>query len=378
MGEPFKNQISCELITQIGSVLQSIWGEFDREGFVYLASENLENQELKQRCFSIVEALEVYLPDDYLKAANILEKALHPETDEGGFKGKTVTHEGLQGWAIMAVQEYVGKRGLNHLGVSLNLLKEMTKRLTAEFGIRYFLQEYQLETLKTMQVWVMDPNEHIRRLVSEGTRPRLPWGMQLKRFVNDPSPLIPLLEVLKDDPSEYVRRSVANNLNDISKDHPEIVCMVAEAWMRDASQNRKRLIRHALRTLIKKGHTRALAILGFEEAKLKKTILQIETKVLELGDALEFTVELQSAIKQLQPILMDYALHYRKANGTLSPKVFKWKQFHLAAGKPVVLRKRQKIVDVTVRKHYPGIHEVELLVNGSSVAKAAFELVMPS
>lgn len=374
MAEPFKNQINHELITQMGRILHGTWNQFDVDGFIALASQDLDTFELKERCFRIVEALEIYLPKDYVKAAGVLERSLHPEVEQTGFKNTELDSSGIQGWAIMAVQEYVGRNGLEHLGISLHLLKNMTKRLTSEFGIRYFIEAYQLETLKTMQVWARDPSEHVRRLVSEGTRPRLPWGMQLKRFISDPSPIIPLLEVLKDDPSEYVRRSVANNLNDIAKDHPNVVCMVAKSWMVDADMNRVRLIKHALRTLVKQGNGEALAILGYGPAKLSEVKFSIERKLLVLGDYLNFTASLHSSSKESQSMLVDYAVHYQKANGSMKPKVFKWKQFVVEPGQTITIRKKHLMQSVSVRKLYEGDHRIELLVNGKSFGTCDFVL----
>ena len=371
MGEPFKNQINPDLIRSIGNVLKEQWSEFDIEGFVATATADLENLELKERSLAIVAALEAYLPAEYSRAAAIINEALDAEERRRDNEEKRPV---LRGWAVIAMQEYVGRHGLDHLDLSLGLLRKMTIGSSSEFGIRYFLDTYQLETLKTMQLWVKDPNEHVRRLVSEGTRPRLPWGMQLKTFIKDPSPIIPLLEVLKDDPSEYVRRSVSNNLNDISKDHPGIVCKIAKSWMQGASEQRKRLIRHALRTLIKKGHSDALALVGVSPVQLKTVSLKADATV-KLGESLKFTVEMVLKGDEPANLLIDYIIHHRKANGTLSPKVFKWKQLEVKPGQKLKFSRSHSFREVTVRKYYPGAHEVELLVNGAKVAKAGFDLI---
>jgi 3-methyladenine DNA glycosylase AlkC len=162
----------------------------------------------------------------------------------------------------MPLTHYVGRNGLKHFDLSMMLLKEMTKRSSSEFDIRYFLLDSPLRAISILQEWTQDPNQHVRRLVSEGTRPRLPWAMRLPVFIEDPSPLIPLLDALKDDEEEYVRRSVSNNLNDIAKDHPDVVAGIARQWLKGASKNRQRLVRHACRTLIKQGHKETLAALG--------------------------------------------------------------------------------------------------------------------
>ncbi len=368
MAEPFKNLIHPQLIQNIADHFAAHAGNrFDKERFVEIAGDQLETRELKDRCMQIVKAMEHTFPDDFEEAAAILECSLHPEMQRNGFKDVEVNENGIQGWAIMAVQEYVGRNGLRHVDRSLELLKDMTKRLTAEFGIRYFLDTFPLETLRKMQIWVKDPNEHVRRLVSEGTRTRLPWGMQLKRFIADPSPVIPLLESLKDDPSEYVRRSVANNLNDLSKDHPEMVCKIASHWWVGADENRRRLIRHALRTLVKKGQPEALAVLGYAEAQVEVIQFEVAPLRIRVGDTVTIDLKLKSTSETAQNLVLDYAVHFQKANGKQSPKVFKWTTNRLEAGSTGTFQKRHFFVPVTTRKYYPGYQSIEILVNGESM-----------
>lgn len=374
MAEPFKNFINHELIERIGQAIQNVWDAFDAAQFVKVACTDLDAKELKERCFAVVEGLEQTLPNSFPEAADIMMRSLHPDVPEDEtFSGMT-DGDGIRGWPIMAFQEYVGKHGLEHPMESLNLLREMTKRLTSEFGIRYFIEAHPTLTLRQLQAWVKDPSVHVRRLVSEGTRPRLPWGMQLKQFIKDPSPTIPLLDCLKDDTSEYVRRSVANHLNDIAKDHPDIVCKVAETWWIDASKDRKRLIKHALRTLIKKGNPRALAILGYGEAKISVTPIQLSKEIVSVGDTLEFSVELSSESSEEQELLVDYAVHFKKANGSLSPKVFKWTQLTLGPREVRTLAKKQSFKVVSTRVLYPGEHQIEILINGASQRTVSFEL----
>ncbi len=374
MAEPFKNQINQTLIEEVASCFDQNAADFDRNQFVEIASDQLEYRELKDRCMQIVAAMEGTFPTDFPKAADIIEASLHPEETRDGFKDSKVTANGIQGWAIMAVQEYVGRNGLEHVELSLKLLKLMTKRLTSEFGIRYFLDAFPLETLREMQVWVKDPSEHVRRLVSEGTRTRLPWGMRLNRFIADPSPVIPLLECLKDDPSEYVRRSVANNLNDLAKDHPDMVCKMASHWWVGADINRQRLIRHALRTLIKKGKPEALAVIGYGAVEIAVTEMTLSPTEVNVGGKLEMQLTLKSKVAHPQSLLIDYAVHFVKANGKRSAKVFKWTTKELQGKGSMTLVKRHSFVPVTTRKYYPGTHMIEIMVNGSSVKKREFVL----
>jgi len=221
-----------------------------------------------------------------------------------------------------------------------------------------------------------DPNVHVRRLISEGTRPRLPWGMRLPAFVHNPAPVIALLEALKDDTSEYVRRSVANNLNDIAKDHPDLVAEIAHDWMARASDERKKLIRHALRTLIKQGHPEALKALGYGPPQVALDHLKIETAKVAFGTPLTFHMSLSATGDQEQKLVIDYVIHHQKANGTTSPKMFKWKNINLKPPEALKATRNHPIRKITTRTYYPGPHHLEIFINGISYAYQTFELTM--
>jgi 3-methyladenine DNA glycosylase AlkC len=272
----------------------------------------------------------------------------------------------------------VARAGLQEPEIALPLLRDMTTHFSSEFGIRPFIEAHPILVLKTFQFWARDPSEHVRRLVSEGSRTRLPWGMQLRRLKSDPSPMLPILELLKDDPSEYVRRSVANHLNDWSKDHPELTCTIAERWSVDANTQRKRLIAHALRTLVKAGNPRALAILGCSKPALRVSAFSVQPQALVVGESLTLTASIQSDAMEEQTLIIDYIIHHRKANGLLSPKVFKGKKTTLAAQSSMEWKKQHPMRPVTTRTYYPGAHEVELIINGQSFGKCTFELSFPS
>jgi len=367
MPEPFKNLLSKSVISGMGDHLAKAWPAFDRSGFVKMAAKNLDTLELKQRSTQITETLGVFLPDDYERAVAIMLASLAPEQGEGA---------GIADWAVMPMADYVGLNGIGHFDLSMTLFKEMTKRSSSEFGIRYFLSEEPERTLSVLQTWTQDPNHHVRRLVSEGTRPRLPWGMRLQKFVEDPAPVLSLLQVLKDDKEEYVRRSVANNLNDIAKDHADVVAKIAGRWMKGASKDRKRLVRHACRTLIKQGHKGTLKALGYDDPALEVEKLHILTPKVQFGDALTFEFALTSTSKKSQPLIIDYAIHHRKANGSTSAKVFKWKNVTLEPLATLAAKKNHPIKKISTRVYYPGQHRVEILVNGVSCGGEEFELVM--
>jgi len=282
--------------------------------------------------------------------------------------------DGICGWGVMPLSMVVGQHDLKHFDSSLALLREMTTRSSSEFAVRYFLLDDQPRALAIMGSWADDPNQHVRRLVSEGTRPRLPWAMQLPQLIEDPSPMLPILESLRDDPEEYVRRSVANHLNDIAKDHPDLVGRLAGEWMQDADKHRERLVRHACRTLIKQGHPGALAAFGLGPPELELESLDIANSVVSFGTKLEFSAELRSTSNEPQPLIVDYLIHFLKANGSTSAKVFKWTKFTLAPGESRLLERSHPIRPITTRRYYSGVQRLSLRINGRDFGDAEFQL----
>ncbi len=375
MAEPFKNWLNANVVSGIAAHFHKHWRDFNSPEFIQAACQGLDALELKARSQQITRAMIVYLPDDFEQAAAILSASLGTPLGEDLSAG-TIDENGIAGWAVMPLSYYVALQGQAHFDVSMQLLKQMTKRATAEFDIRFFLLESSEQTLAVLKRWTQHENQHVRRLVSEGSRPRLPWGVRLPRYMADPTPVVELLELLKDDGSEYVRRSVANNLNDISKDHPELVAEIAERWMQGADKNRQRLIRHACRSLIKAGHKKTLAIFGFHEPSLGAVHLELSNAELRLGDNLEFDLLLFSSAEHDQPLMIDYIVHHRKANGKTSPKVFKWRSVSLAAKGKLQSTKHHSIKKITTRRYYSGEYELEVVVNGVSVGKRKFQLLV--
>ena len=283
MTEPFKNLLNKDVIQDMATHFHKQWPKFDRKGFVSAATKNLNSLELKARTEQITETMVEYLPTDFKKASKIILTSLGSPSDDT-ISTDTKDATGITGWAVMSLTHYVGLHGHDHFDLSMTLFKEITKRMSSEFGIRFFILKFPKKTLSVLKTWTTDDNRHVRRLVSEGIRPRLPWAMSLPIFIKDPAPVIKLLERLKDDKEEYVRRSVANNLNDIAKDHPDLVAEIAARWIQGASQERKKLIRHACRTLIKSGHKKTLRVLGFKPPKIKPTSIDILTPKVVFGD----------------------------------------------------------------------------------------------
>jgi 3-methyladenine DNA glycosylase AlkC len=297
---------------------------------------------------------------------------LHP--DEHDHTASDSDADGICGWAVLPLTMVVGDHWLDDFDAALEVLRQMTMRFTSEGAVRSFLLADQTRALGVMAGWIEDPNEHVRRLVSEGTRPRLPWAMRLPGLVSDPAPLIPLLTALRDDEEEYVRRSVANSLNDIAKDHPDLVAQIAAEWLHDADKNRERLVRHACRTLIKQGHPGALAAFGYEEPQVELVHLGVTSESVTYGESVEFTAELRSRSDRQQALVLDYVIHFVKANGRTAPKVFKWTKLTLDSGATRSLRRTHPIRPITTRRYYDGDHAVSLRINGRDLGMAGFVL----
>ncbi|RYD37229.1 MAG: DNA alkylation repair protein [Verrucomicrobiaceae bacterium] len=336
---------------------------FDSRRFMRMALEGLEGLSLMQRLRRMTECLHATLPADYRQAIAILRRVA-PRM--GG------------GFATLVLPDFVGLHGLDDFTVSMEALRFFTSFGSSEFAVREFLRRDPDRTLKVMTQWSLDADEHVRRLASEGCRPRLPWSFHLPVLAADPSLAAPILENLRADPSLYVRKSVANHLNDITKAHPDWVMDRLSAWPMD-HKHTAWIAKRALRTLIKKGDARALTLTGATgapQATLRS--LRAEPKQLRLGDRLTLTFELQSTSPAPQRLVVDYAIHYPKKSGAVSAKVFKLKEVALAAGETVSLSRSQVIRDFTTRKHQAGRHEVDILVNGVVLGRGFFDLAVPS
>ncbi len=372
--EPFKNVFHRRGISLVAEILSRHVVHFRESDFVQQASHQLENLELKQRSQQIYQALCDHLPQDFLQASEAIKRSLHPCCEGAPVRAET-DELGIQGWLIMPFAEYAGLRGGDHLPEALELLRELTMRFSSEFGIRHLIKKDPLQVLSVIHSWTEDPNEHVRRLASEGTRPRLPWGLQLQAFINDPTLTLPILQKLRDDPSEYVRRSVANHLNDFAKDHPDFVMDLAHQWNPGASPARKKLLRHALRNLLKQGHAKALSLYEMSKPELCDVRMSLAERRIVFPGNLRLTISFSSLAKVEQILRLDLVIHYQKANGTLSPKVFLWKQIHLAAGESYVAEKNLVFRPISTRVYRAGRHRVECKANGVIIAGEDFEIL---
>lgn len=271
------------------------------------------------------------------------------------------------------LSDFVARYGRADRDFSLNALRHFTCFGSAEFAVRPFIQDDLTGTLRVMADWTEDENEKVRRLASEGCRPRLPWGQKLTALVKDPTPLSPILDALRADPALFVRKSVANNLNDIAKDHPEWVLRRLCAWDRSIPETAW-IAKHAARTLIKQGSPAALKLFGFGGKPMAAAAFTVSPSEIILGNTITLTLNLRSTSVKPQQLAIDYILHYARASDRTSAKVFKWTELNLPARGDLTIQKRQTIRDFSTRKHHQGIHKVEVQINGIRMAESSFHL----
>lgn len=365
MAEPFKNELGEKRIQVIAQHFSKHSKRFDKEQFLSLALNELEDLSLMQRNQQIVAALGETLNKDFVQAKKHILKTLAPEDQQ-------IDEKGLHSWLSIPLAEYVGQFGQDHFSEAMDAMSKITPFFSCEWAIRHFLLNQQSTTLEQLHEWCDHPHEHVRRLVTEGSRPRLPWGFQLPEFIQNPKHTFPLLEKLKNDESDYVRLSVSNHLNDISKDHPDWLQQKLESWIDLEDTNRMKLIRHACRTLIKQGHAATLKMLGYNSFKTKDVELNLHTPKLKYGNSLQF--DLQFSGPKNKPVIVDFIIHFQKAGGSLAPKVFKWKTTQLNKQGQFNFKKSHAIKPITTRKYYNGPHKLEIQVNGNSLITKDFEL----
>ena len=371
MAETFqiRDVFNPKAVSDMGGRIKKVHSAFDLKGFEHFINPKLPELTYSERLQLIKDGLVKYLPADFPSAAKIIVDSLYPAYN-------TDVLEGTNDRFIVATKAaFIAEKGLDHFDISMNALYEITKRLTSEWGVRPFFIKYPAKTLTIFKKWAKDKDPHVRRLVSEGSRPYLPWGKKLPQFEKDPKQTIALLEFLKNDPSEYVRRSVANHLNDHAKKHGDLVVETLKRWQSEGTNKDKdRMIKHALRTLLKKGHAGALAILGYKKgAKVVVKNFMADKKV-KVGEYLNFSFDIKSTGKTKQPLMIDYVIYYQKANGELAPKVFKMTTKTLAGGAELPFKKRQSFKVISTRKFHLGAHKLAVQVNGEELAEMGFEL----
>lgn len=371
MAAPLKQFFSDELVSRIGASIERVHPTFPTRAFVAQACRGLDRKELVDRAQHIATALHAGLPKRYEEAVEVLIRSLGPvhATDE-------LLGVGMAPFFYMPHTRFVATWGLDDFETSMRAQHALTQRFTCEFSIRPFLERHREATLAKLRGWTRDESPHVRRLVSEGTRPFLPWGSRVKWLESEPEVLLPLLERLKDDRSPMVRRSVANHLNDHARRHADWVCDVAERWLDGASRERVELVEHGLRGCVKAGSPRALALLGFGgKPKVEVRDVRFSPPRVAIGGMtrVEFTVT--SKARQPQSLALDLTVHFVKAAGTTSPKVFKVARVELGAGESRAWSKAISLAEHTTRTPYPGRHGVDLVVNGARHPLGAFAVI---
>ena len=331
----------------------------DADAFLSQARDGLEPLSLMQRMRHMADCLHGVLPAGDTEALDVL-RAMGPRMTPA--------------FATLALCDYIARYRLHAFDASMQTLRDLTALGTAEYGVRPFLRADPDRALAHMMRWAGDPDPHVRRLASEGSRPRLPWSFHLETLATDPDRVGPLLDALKQDDSLYVRKSVANHLNDITKRHPEWVLARLARWPLDDARCAW-IARHALRTLIKRGDARALALIGVaRDAAVRLVAFDVAPATLRLGERVNVTATLESTGTHAQKLEVDYAIEYVKRDGTRRLKVFKLRAFTLAPGARVMLARTQVVRDFTTRRHYAGRHPVHLIVNGTTLCQAFFDL----
>ena len=345
-------------IKAFAKTIKKHYSRFDDKKFhAMVTDESFKKLELMQMARQATESLSQLLPNSYKQAAKILVKAAAE----------------AKGFEAFCLPTYVELYGLEDWDSSLPAMATITKYASCEFAIRPFIKQDSIRAMAFLLDLASDEHENVRRFASEGCRPRLPWAMALPEFKEDPNPILPILEKLKDDSSEFVKKSVANNLNDISKDHPDLVLDICERWQ-GKSKNTDWIIKRACRTMLKAGNKRAMLLFGFGNPKaLHIEKLELSNKSLEIGEKVQFSFVLKAATKKKCKVRLEYIVTFVKAGGKTSKKVFQLIEKTYAPGSHE-LKRSHSFADMSTRKHYPGKHRISIVVNGVEKAEAEFTL----
>ncbi|MBB5441220.1 3-methyladenine DNA glycosylase AlkC [Pedobacter sp. AK017] len=359
--EPLKEMFNLPFYQHFAAIFTDADRNFNTDAFLKDVTENLDKLELNGRLRNTSVTLKKYLSANFNTAIDTLYSAA-PKL--------------RRGYTALVLPDFVARYGKEHFDLSIQALKDFTSLGSSEFAIREFLKTDFDKTLKIMQHWAEDKNEHVRRLASEGSRPRLPWSFKMERIIKDPSLTTDILEKLKADEVPYVRKSVANHLNDISKDNPGYMLQLVKTW--DGTNAHTRwIIKHASRTLIKKGDQDSLSVFNFEkDVQLHIDNFNISSHHVQLGEGLQIGFAVKSLKDTSQKLVIDYAVHYVKASGEKSKKVFKLKELTLLPGQITQISKRQLFKDMTTRKHYAGTHAIDIIINGKVFGSIEFDLIV--
>lgn len=361
-----KDIYSADFYDRFADVLQRILPAFNKQQFVKkMLGNGFGNMEFKQRMKHTTAVFHEFLPDDFSKAAKLIEKIIIQLQKDEANENRLV---------FVFFPDYIETYGLHDFENAVRSIEFITQFVSCEFAVRPFILKYGSRMMDQMVTWSLHENYKVRRLASEGSRSRLPWGMALPEFKKSPLPLLPLLENLKNDPSDWVRKSVANNLNDIAKDNPEVVLKIAAKW-KGISKETDAIIKHGSRTLLKQGHSTILKHYGLDNTGIIVSNFKITTPTVKIGEPVEFHFSVRNSTKKNKVIRLEYGVYYNKANGQLSKKVFKISERSFAPDETSLIKRKQSFKLITTRKFYLGNHQLSLIVNGQEKGRKKFELV---
>ncbi|MBV1907098.1 MAG: DNA alkylation repair protein [Pseudomonadales bacterium] len=362
MPEALKHCYNEKFINELSTAFELEYQNFNRENFsTNVFSQGWEQLELKARMRRITISLNDCLPNNYSQCLDILVAA-----------SNTLNVSDKQGFEMMLFPDFVEYYGSEHIDLSITALEHLTQLASAEFAVRPFILSHPQKMMAQMYTWSKSKNVKLRRLASEGCRPRLPWAMALPEYKKNPKPIIRILEELKNDESLYVRRSVANNLNDISKDHPDLVISLVTPW-KGKSQNTDWLIKHACRGLLKNAHPPALRLFGFGKVEhLSISNFRLPDSV-NMGEHLSFSFQIESSQPTIGKLRVEYAIDFLKANGQTRRKIFKISESSYQQSSKQV-NKRHSFKAISTRKHYSGKHSLAILLNGVETVQQEFAL----
>jgi 3-methyladenine DNA glycosylase AlkC len=371
VAEPLKHFFSRSLVADLARALAAADAAFPARTFVRRACAGLEDLELMDRGRHIARVLADHLPDDYPRAIDLLLRSLGPEHASDELLGA-----GMAPFFYLPHTLFVAQHGLDHFDLSMRAQVELTKRFSAEVSVRPYIARDPERAWRFFGRWAKDANPHVRRLVSEGTRLRLPWAPRVAWLDEHPERVLELLERLKDDRASLVRRSVANNLNDLGKVHPDLLARTARAWLNGASAERRALIEHALRSAVKRAEPAALGILGYgRNAAVAIDAASFSPARVAIGGQVTIRFTVRSTSARRQDLLIDLAVHFVKASAKPAAKVFKLRRVDLAPGAEITLQKKISLAVHTTRVPRPGRHAVEVLINGVAFPVGAFRVV---
>ena len=364
MSSLLKDLYSPAFVDRFASIMEKTNPQFNPVLFTKNVFHNDWHQmELKQRMKHIAGVLHQFLPPQYPDALNVIRYTI----DELKANDFTAALE------FMFFPHYIETYGLKHFDESVGAFEKITPFTSCEFAVRPFLLNYGARMIEIMTQWSTNQDHHVRRLASEGTRPRLPWAIALPFLKKDPTPLLPILENLKNDPSEYVRRSVANNLNDISRDHPQVVIDLARKW-KGSNETTDAIVRHGTRTLLKQGNRETLRLFGLNGSSVELREFSLAENNVSNGGDLRFSVSFRNTGRKAKIIRLEYAVYYLRQKGRISKKVFKISERSYAPGEETTINRKQSFRPITTRRYYSGQHQVSVIINGKEYDRLPFHL----